>query len=450
MEIVVTLTKSQIITDNPKLLESLVNLYSVMYAGARYSAAYKKRNWDGKKKFISDKGIFPTGLLPRILETLEKIDCKPEVKIEFREEELTYAEDMLSPMKLFPDQEILVKKCLENKRGVVKAPTAAGKSIIIAYLLKLLENKKCVIVTQSKQLVIQLYKFFKERCGISDVGICFGGGFELGSKMVVCAGSIHKVLDQVESADAVFFDEVHEFCKGKTSVAILNSFPNAKIRLGFTATVPSDKMSLYTLEGALGAVMEGDSTQELVAAGRIAKPRIFIKKFKHGEYSSDDYDTIYTEGIINNVDRNNYIVSLVRSILEKKENAKILIIVKNLQHLQNLVELIPGLITIQGSDDITSRYDKISKFVNKGCVIAGTEVMQTGISIDEITDLINARALKSEVATIQALGRALRITSTKKEVDVYDIKDNAKYLSTHAVMRVQSYKKEGHEINEIT
>lgn len=450
MKIVVSQTKSQIITDNPKLLDALVNLYSVIYPGARFSSAYKKRNWDGKKKFITDNGVFPTGLLPRILESLDKIDCNPELDIQFRDEDIAYVSNLLSPLTLYPDQELLIRKCLDQKRGIVKAPTGMGKSVCIAYLLKLLENKKCMVITQSKQLVIQLYKFFTEKCKISDVGICFGGGFELADKMVVCAGSIHKVLDQVESADAVFFDEVHEFCKGKTSIAIINSFPNAKIRLGFTATVPSDKMSLYTLEGALGPIMEGESTKSLADKGRIATPRIYIKKFIHEEYASSEYSEIYSEGIINNKRRNELIASLVRNILDKKKNAKILILVKNLQHLENLKDLIPGLITVQGSDDISSRYDKISKFVSDGCVIAGTEVMQTGISIDEITDLINARALKSEIATIQALGRALRITDDKKEVDIYDIKDNAKYLSTHAVLRVQSYKKEGHEIHEIT
>ena len=75
--------------------------------------------------------------------------------------------------------------------------------------------------------------------------------------------------------------------------------------------------------------------------------------------------------------------------------------------------------------------------------------MQTGVNIEEITHLINARGLKSEVATIQALGRALRKHESKDQVYVYDFMDNAKYLRAHSKARKVYYTKENHEVKEL-
>ena len=80
MKIIIGTQKGKIVTDNPKLLSALQRLYTFKVPGASYSAAYRRRSWDGKKRFISDTGSFRSGLLPKILEHLKKIDCVPEVE----------------------------------------------------------------------------------------------------------------------------------------------------------------------------------------------------------------------------------------------------------------------------------------------------------------------------------------------------------------------------------
>ena len=57
--------------------------------------------------------------------------------------------------------------------------------------------------------------------------------------------------------------------------------------------------------------------------------------------------------------------------------------------------------------------------------------------------------MKSEIATIQALGRALRVSDNKEEVYIYDFLDKEKYLSKHSRERIVHYKKEGHEVEII-
>ena len=54
--------------------------------------------------------------------------------------------------------------------------------------------------------------------------------------------------------------------------------------------------------------------------------------------------------------------------------------------------------------------------------------------------------MKSEIATLQALGRALRRHDDKEKVFIYDFLDKEKYLRTHSDARKQHYEKEGHNV----
>jgi len=57
--------------------------------------------------------------------------------------------------------------------------------------------------------------------------------------------------------------------------------------------------------------------------------------------------------------------------------------------------------------------------------------------------------MKSEIATLQALGRALRRHSSKTKVYVYDFLDKEKYLREHSIARRRHYEREGHTVEII-
>lgn len=431
-------------------MEALDKTFSVDYPGAKYIKK-TRRGWDGKKHFITENKVL-TGLVPRVIQTLKKVDIEPIIVDYSTKVNLEFINENLGKYSLFDDQISLLQKICNQKRGIVKASTGAGKTLILAYILKLLNPKKALIITNKKQLVKQLYEFLTKECKFQNIGICFGEGFIRNDIMVCSTGSIEKILDTHLECDALLVDEIHEFSGGKKSMFFLENI-EAPIKLGFTATVPEDKFVRYNIEGIFGSIIEGETTSKLTEKKRISKANVKIIKFDIEEvksYNSENYNYIYENVVINGKERNLLISRLVESIFELNKKAKILILVKNIDHLNNLLKLIPNSISIQGSDDISSRYNKISKFLNSSSVLIGTNVLQTGVNIKEITDFINARGLKDEIPTIQALGRALRITEFKSEVNIYDIKDNCKYLKDHSLERISHYKKEGHEINEIT
>ena len=75
--------------------------------------------------------------------------------------------------------------------------------------------------------------------------------------------------------------------------------------------------------------------------------------------------------------------------------------------------------------------------------------MQTGIDIPEISHFINARGLKSDISTIQAMGRSLRTHKSKSKVYIYDFMDNRYILHGHGKRRFSSYKKLGFKVNRV-
>jgi superfamily II DNA or RNA helicase len=453
MKICINTLNSRIETDNKELFDVLYNLFSFKVPGAEFTAAYKRHSWDGKQHFISKEGFFKTGLLPRLLKILKKVKCTPKLK------------HMVSPYIILPQdweienfqyydyQKELIEKALSHKRGIVKSPTGSGKTLIMAGLVKALAGRKMILLFNAKQLLTQTYDFLTKTCKLENIGICYGEGYHYGDIMLCTIQSIDKILEtHLDEAEVLMVDECHEFANGNTTLAALRSFPKAQYRIGFTATPPSDSVPKYNLEGSLGRVWEVVSTSSLVASGTLTKPIIQLIDRSYNASGLDEdmsYLDVYDNYVVNNDLRNKIIREIVYDIKAKNKRARILILTRSLDHGRTLERLLgDGCQFLEGADSIGERYSSISRFRGHSgsSVLIGTKILQTGINIEEITHFINARGMKSEIATLQALGRALRKHDTKKFVYVYDFLDKEKYLITHSIARKRHYEKEGHTV----
>jgi len=452
MKIHINTINSKIQTDNPKILEALYELYSFKIPGSEYSLAYKRKNWDGKKHFISRVGVFKTGLLNRVVRDLNKIDCTPQVIHLANLPTNTPNNWQIQGFKYYDYQEELILKGINGKRGVIKSPTGSGKTLIMAGLVKALAGQKMVILFNAKQLLKQTYDFFTKDCRLDNIGICFGEGYIDGDIMLCTVQSIERILDtHLKEAKVLMVDECHEFANGKTTLAAINSFPNAQYRIGFTATPPPDKIPRYNLEGAFGPVWEIVSTADLIDSGKLTKPIIQLVERSYTASGVDEdmtYPEVYDEYIVNNDLRNKVIREITDDIRKRFKRARILILTKSLAHGRALEDLLgESCEFLEGANSIGDRYKAISRFrgSKSSRILIGTKILQTGINIEEITHFINARGMKSEIATLQALGRALRRHDSKDRVYVYDFLDKEKYLRDHSLARQRHYKKEGHE-----
>jgi len=446
LKIIVNNNSSILETKNKKLLSTLKQKYSAKVPGYNYSTAYRKRGWNGEKYFFSDKtGKFGTGLLSHIEEDLQYLGM--DYKIEDLRES-THSDNISLPrVKLRDYQESLIRKALNVKGCIIKAPTGAGKTLILGGILKALEGKTGLVFFTKKQLLKQTYDDLRE-WGI-DVGLAFGDGVIIKPITLCTVQSIDKVIDtHLNTSEFIIFDEVHEFAKGKVATKVIKSFPNAAYRMGMTATVPKDPMSRLNLISGLGRVIEEVDAKGLIGDGFLTEPIIQIINMEDTGTVEDtelSYREVYEKFVTENDVRNDMIVELAKKIQQKP--SRTLIIVKDLKHAEILHSRIPNSFKLEGKDDLVVRKKTIDAFKDdKISVLIGTTIMQTGIDIPEISHLINARGLKSEIATLQALGRALRIHKSKKQVFIYDFFDRAPYLEKHARERIKSYASLGLEI----
>ncbi len=460
MRIIVDTLTAQLETDNPEILRALRDKYSHFVPGYQYAPSFKSRRWNGKKHYFTLNGKFKTGLVPRVIKDLEKIGVDANTLVDTKEGE-TYKLVNVKKFKYRDYQSAAITHCLSNKRAIVDSPTGSGKTLIMAGLIAALQHSNpsvtITILFREKGILKQTYEFFQE-CGIQNLGINSGEGYEHGLVMLSTVQSIERIIDtHLESSEMLMVDEAHQFCKGDTTIAAIESFPNASYRLAFTATPPrenaKDINARMVLEGAFGAVYSTRTADELIKDGSLAKPIIQIIDIPppSSMESNMSYIDIYEECIVNNEYRNNKIRDIVSKVYESNPNAKILILVKNLQHIENLKKLVGNYYGIEGKDDIGSRYDIIQKFIDddKPATIIGTNVMQTGISIDEISHMINARGLSGEVPTIQGLGRGTRKSKGKDKVYLYDFQDNVKYLEDHSKQRIKHYNNLKFEVTHI-
>jgi len=454
VKFVIGTQKTRLETDNPKIIRALRDVYSASVPGARYSPAYRMGRWDGIKHFVTNRGVFRTGLLDSIQSDLRKAGLEWEE--EYKDDSVTSPNlEHIAGYSYFDYQEKAIRYGLEKQRCIIKAPTGAGKTLIMAGLVQAHLGKRIVILFNAKNLLKQTYDFLTGECGLTNVGVCFGEGYQDGEVMLATVQSIEKIIDPyVEQAEVLMVDEVHEFGVGDTTVAAIESFPNAKFRYGFTATMPTEKIPMWNLIGAFGPVFICKTTSDLVEEGVLCKPIIQMLSTEQpiSEEGQPTYADIYASGITNNDYRNDQIKSLVNQIREGTPKARILILVKSLEHGEILQEAL-GEDTwyLQGEDDLGDRYRTIGAFTSceGASVLIGTKILQTGVNIREITHFINARGLKSPIATIQALGRALRTHESKDKVFVYDFLDTGPYLGAHANKRYNTYKKEGHEVHKV-
>ena len=92
------------------------------------------------------------------------------------------------------------------------------------------------------------------------------------------------------------------------------------MRIGFTATVHTDKEKLLSLEGLIGPVIDEVTINEGVKNNILAKPKLTLLPVKFNEgYNRLSYREIYRRCIVNNRYRNKAIVKYaIEKIYEGK------------------------------------------------------------------------------------------------------------------------------------
>lgn len=434
-----------------KISHALANIIKpcISYKEVYYTQGlYRKERREFDKPMITkgkDCSYFPTGLLSRVLAFCKEKNIP--VKVKGKLDRLPFGDPSLKTITLREEQLRQIKKATRAHRGVLVAFTGVGKTVIGMGVISsfLASNKDLTVLwlCHTKDLMYQSADVAKKELGVR-VGFIGDGKSHLTNNFTFATRqSFIKVASSIGlDFDVVVVDETHHLSNQYTE---LLKYVYAPVRIGLTATMPTDMKAILHIEGSLGPIIDTVSIEEGKERGIMADIKIkFIKvPIDHKVKELRSYQDVYKYGVVEKQIRHQMIIEKAKYHVDK--NDSVLIIVNRIEHGERLLleAQRQGLecVFARGATEATARTEIRDALNSKDihCAIA-TTIWKEGINLPELNVIINAAGGRSEISTLQTIGRGLRLTETKKQLIMYDIMDlSNRYLVEHLAERLALY-----------
>jgi DNA repair protein RadD len=330
-------------------------------------------------------------------------------------------------------------KTPKMKPSIIVAPTAFGKSIVIAAIAKEL-GEKLLVLQPSKELLEQNYNKFITLGGEASIYSASMGSKELGDVTYATIGSIINIARKFKEmgVSKIIIDECDRYPRNKSGQ--LRRFVDgikATHILGLTAT----PLKLQTNMGETGPY------SKLVMLTNRSKHGVFFKYILHVSqiqdivklgywtplvYQSYDFDTgalVYnssgaeytSDSIARSYENQNIGDKIVKKVAELQDRKSILVAVPTIEQATNLAKRIPQAAVVHGGTLKGERDRIIQEFRNQQIrVIVQVNVLTVGFDYPELDCLITGRPTASISWWYQFVGRGTRIHELKKDCIVVD------------------------------
>jgi len=455
----------QINTNNRDYITAVDKHLTDFVKGYRFMPKYKAGVWNGTISiFNRPNRSFPYGLLFEIIRYTKKewydltMIISEEVKSLYKGLSLYNSEYNLI-LKPYPYQLECIETLLKSSKGIVEVATAGGKSIIIAYIIDIINNEisynNSLIIVPTLQLVDQ-FKGDLIEYGITpkDIGIVNSKNKEFDEKIVISTWqSLKNQMNELDRFNTVIVDEVHTAQATKLS-EILQNCIQADYRFGVTGTIPTNRLDKLNVLSYLGPVLKKFTGKDLADLGYVSKCVIKQIYFNYKQKYTGSYNEIKE-----NVFFNEFRIGFIKYVIKNKNNS-ILILVDKIEKegiplLEILQKEFPNkeVIFLSGKDksNIRDEYRKEMNTRKDIICIATFPIFQQGVNIPSLRTIILGSSTKSYIRVIQSLGRILRkhVTKDLGGAELFDICDNVKYMKDHSSKRNRHFTKEKHVIEEI-
>ena len=325
------------------------------------------------------------------------------------------------------------------KPSIIVAPTAFGKSIVIAAIAKEL-GEKLLVLQPSKELLEQNYNKFITLGGEASIYSASMGSKELGDVTYATIGSIINIAGKFKEmgVSKIIIDECDRYPRNKSGQ--LRRFVDgmkATHILGLTAT----PLKLQTNMGDTGPY------SKLVMLTNRSKHGMFFRNILHVSqiqdivklgywtplvYQSYDFDTgalVYnssgaeytSDSIARSYENQNIGDKIVKKVAELYDRKSILVAVPTIEQATNLAKRIPMAAVVHGGTPTAERNRIIDEFRKQQIrVIVQVNVLTVGFDYPELDCLITGRPTASISWWYQFVGRGTRIHESKKDCIVVD------------------------------
>jgi len=236
----------------------------------------------------------------------------------------------------------------------------------------------------------------------------------------------------------VIFDECHRTSAAEKFYQLGISLPQV-YRFGLSATpwrrVRGEEIKI---EAVVGPIIYEVKAEDLIREGFLAKPRFEVITYESSMPSfSERYKELYEDVIMNNDERNRAIVAKAKELVRKGH--RVLIDVKRIEHGKILKEMLGDVKAEFLSSKSQNRWEVLKAFKNGEIPVLISTLLKEGVDIPEISAIILAGGGKSDVMTIQTIGRALRPKKGMRAV-IVDVVDDDPLLYTHFIERQKALK----------
>jgi len=323
--------------------------------------------------------------------------------------------------------------------SIIVAPTAFGKSIVIAHIAKGI-GEKVLVLQPSKELLEQNYNKFIFFGGSASIYSASMGQKELGDITYATIGSIiniaHKfremgvskiIIDECDRYPREKSGQLRRFVDGMKATHILGlTATPLKLQSNMSDTGPYSKLVMLTNRSNKGAffkhIIHVAQIQDIVKLG-FWTPLV---------YQSYDFDTgalvfnssgaeFTNDSIARAYENQNIEDKIVKKVRELEDRKSILVAVPTIEQATKLAGRIPMAAVVTGETPTQDRNRIIEEFRNQKIrVIVQINVLTVGFDYPELDCLITARPTASISWWYQFVGRGTRIHEKKKDCLVVD------------------------------
>ena len=398
-----------------------------------------------------DRLILPFGVLKNLPSDLVNdvkfiADFKPLQRIDYR-----------ANVNLYDYQEIAVQAMMDAKYGILQSPAGCGKTQMgIALATRL--GRKTLWLCHTRDLIKQskeraeMYIDKKLMGTIAEGKVNIGLGITFATIQTM---SKLNIADYKYEWDCIITDEVHRVAGSPTSITqyqkVLNGLA-ARNKYGLSATVHrSDGMikATYALVGEVAHKVPDESVADKIMKVGILPVGTGVEISR--EALNTDGTLNYTKLIgylTKNEDRQRVIVN---TLLEN-EGHSCLILSDRLEHLEDLISLLPTVTqtdAVMISGKMTSKKGKAEReraiedmrTGKKKYLFATYSLCKEGLDIPRLDRLFLTTPQKDYAVVTQSIGRIARTFKGKESPIVYDFVDNIGYLVKNYKKRCTTYRK---------
>ena len=324
--------------------------------------------------------------------------------------------------------------------SIIVAPTAFGKSVVIAQIAKNV-NDKLLVIQPSKELLEQNYTKFINLGGEASIYSASMGEKEIGNVTYATIGSIINIAGQFKKLGIckVIIDECDRFPRepGGMLRRFLSSAGITHI-LGLTATplklqtnISEDGRPFSKLAMLTSKSKKGNFFKEIIHVAQIKEmvdlkfwsPLVYESyDFNTGElvynstgadYTDDSIQRAYTNGDINN--------KIIKKISELNDRKSILVAVPSVADAKLLSTKLPSCAALYSDMKDSDRDSIISDFKSGELrIVIQVNILTVGFDYPELDCIITGRPTASLSWWYQFVGRVTRIHPNKKNGLVVD------------------------------